>query len=400
MTRRRARLTACISLSVSLALLVASCGSSSPSPASTSPASTSPADSAATSTSPASSAATGSDDVVAGAAFPAARCAANKAAGKITYLTGFDYSASASMVDVFVADAAGYFTDLCLDVEIKPSLSTDNYPLVAANHAQFASAGSFSEVVEFNQQNKASLKALAVEGRVGIDTLIVKHGAITSLADVRGKKIGVKAAITRSVKAMLLEQGLVENKDYDTVQLDGYDPMVHLATPGIIGFPGYKSNEPLQLKAAGAQFDTYDPADYGIPGSFGVIVSDAAFIAAHPTAATDFMRATMRGLHDALADPTAAANVAVGLINAHGNAMSLSPAGEIARWAVESKIVAANSTAAFPAGVPEPQLLTKELTSYAKIGMFNGQTPDYTSALDPLLATVYAADGSVIWPSK
>ena len=34
-------------------------------------------------------------DVVAGEAFPDERCAANEAAGTITYLTGFDYAAAA-----------------------------------------------------------------------------------------------------------------------------------------------------------------------------------------------------------------------------------------------------------------------------------------------------------------
>ena len=45
------------------------------------------------------------------------------------------------------------------------------------------------------------------------------------------------------------------------------------------------------------------PADYDIPGSFGVIYTNASFIETNPTAAEDFMRATMRGLHDAIADP-------------------------------------------------------------------------------------------------
>ena len=43
----------------------------------------------------------------------------------------------------------------------------------------------------------------------------------------------------------------------------------HFAIPEIVGFPGFKSNEPLQLAAAGIPFKLYDPADYDIPGSFG-----------------------------------------------------------------------------------------------------------------------------------
>src|SRR4029078_8826332 len=46
--------------------------------------------------------------------FPADRCEANKAAGKITYLSSFDFSASASIVEVIVAKQKGYFDDMCL----------------------------------------------------------------------------------------------------------------------------------------------------------------------------------------------------------------------------------------------------------------------------------------------
>src|SRR5690606_36392700 len=65
-------------------------------------------------------------EVVDGEPFPEARCAANREAGTITFLTGFDYAATASAIEMLVADEQGYFEDLCLDVEIKPCLSTSN----------------------------------------------------------------------------------------------------------------------------------------------------------------------------------------------------------------------------------------------------------------------------------
>ena len=221
-------------------------------------------------------------DVVAGEPFPADRCEANKAAGTITYLTGFDYAATASIVDVLVAKEKGYFDDMCLDVEIKAGFSVDNYPFIAANDAQFSSAGSFSEVVNYATTNEASFVALAVEGKTGIDALIVKEGQATTLEDLRGSTIGVKGAITTSVAAMLKQAGLTEGADYTTVLIDGFDPKVHIEIPDIVGFPGYKSNEPLQLEAAGIPFTLFDPADYDIPGSFGVLYTNGQFLGRHP----------------------------------------------------------------------------------------------------------------------
>ena len=332
--------------------------------------------------------------------FPADRCEANKAAGKITYLSSFDFSASASIVEVLVAKQKGYFDDMCLDVDLKASFSTENYPLIAANEAQFSSGGSFSEVVDYAGRNDAGFVTLAVDGRTGIDALIVKAGQSADLSDLKGKTIGVKGAITPSVAAMLKKAGLTEGVDYQTALLDGFDPKVHIAIPEIIGFPGFKSNEPLQLEAAGIPFKLYDPANYGIPGSFGVLYTNSTFLKDFPTAAADFMRASMKGLADALADPKGAAQIAVDMINANGNANHLSADGEIARWNVESGLILSSKASPLPYGVPDPTLLTKELNTYADIGLFDGQVPDISTILDDtLVKSLYDDNAKVIWPS-
>jgi NitT/TauT family transport system substrate-binding protein len=373
MTRRA------FSAAVVAAVALAACGADEPSTETTSSAGVSP--------------------VVAGEAFPDDRCAANRAAGTITYLSGFDFAAAASIVEILVADERGYFEQLCLDVEVRSSFTTQNYPEIAAGKAQFASGGSFSEMVDYAIANDAPFVAVAVEGKTGIDALIVKDGAADSLDDLRGSTIGVKGKMTPSVAAMLLGAGLREGDDYRTVLLDGFDPTAHIAIPTIVGFPGYKSNEPNQLTAAGIPYQLFDPADYDVPGSFGVLVSNADWIAAHPTAAQDFMRAAMRGLADAVTDPQAAADIAVGYINANGNAMFLSPDGERARWAVDSRIVT-ETNARTPLGVPEPDLLVAEVTSYADIGLFGGTAPDVGRYVDVrLVAAVYDSSDVVVWPS-
>jgi NitT/TauT family transport system substrate-binding protein len=194
---------------------------------------------------------------------------------------------------------------------------------------------------------------------------------------------------------------LVEGTDYETVNLEGFDPLVHIEVPDIIGFPGFKSNEPKQLEAADIPFKLYDPSNYDIPGSFGVLYTNLTFLAEQPTAAQDFMRATMRGLADAIADPAAAAQVAVDALNASGNALFLSPEGETARWGVESKLVAEGATADAPVGLPLIDELTTEVTEYAAIGLFDGIPPVIDTMVDAsILDGVYDDTGTVIWPAE
>ena len=340
-------------------------------------------------------------EVVAGEAFPADRCAANEAAGTITYLTGFDFAATASIVDIIVAEAEGYYEALCLDVEITPSFSTANYPLIAENDAQFASGGSFSEVVAFADANDAEFVVTAVEGPTAIDSLIVKPGVAAELGDLAGSTIGVKGKLPPSVAAMLATAGLVENEDYETVLLDGFDPTAHIAIESIDGFPGYKSNEPGALERAGIEFDLFDPLSFDIPGSFGIIYGNQQFIDEHPTAAEDFMRATMLGLADAIADPEAAANTAVELINSGGNPNFLSPEGEVFRWTTDAALISELTPAGTGFGVGSVDALQNELDTYAKVGLFGeADTPMATDYLSDILDRIYDADATVIWPAE
>ena len=387
-------------ITVALSVVAVSCGSDSNS----SPAATDGTTAVTTQTdsTTADTVATDGAAVTADAPFPAARCEANKAAGKITYLSSFDFAAAASIVEVIVAKDKGYFDAMCLDVELKASFSTANYPLVAGNEAQFSSGGSFSEVVSFATDNAdADVVALAVEGHTGIDALIVKDGKATKLSDLKGSTIGVKGKITPSVQAMLAKAGLVEGTDYQTVPVDGFDPLVHIALPNIVGFPGYKSNEVGQLDAAGIKYTLFDPAADSIPGSFGIIYTNGTFLKDHPTAVEDFMRATMLGLADAIADPAAASKTALALIDSNGNPNFLSPDGETFRWATEAKLVTDSTPAGSPVGLADAAGLQNEVDAYAAIGLFGGTAPDISKRFNTsVLTSIYDGAGKVIWPSK
>lgn len=337
-------------------------------------------------------------EVVAGEPFPAERCAANRAAGTIAYNSGFDYAAAASIIEVLVAEAAGYYDEMCLDVEFTPSFSVANYPLVAANDVQFASSGSFSELASYAAANDADLVAVTVDGRVSIDSLILKPGTAETLEDLEGVTLGMKGAIPPSVQAMLAQAGLLEGTGYQTVLLDGFDPTAHIAVPDIAGFPGWKSNEPGALERAGIEFDLFDPADYDIPGSFGLIYTNREFLEAHPTAAEDFVRATLKGLNDAIADPTTAATAAFDLVEENGNPNFLTIEGESFRWSTDAALIT-DSAQGNPNGVPVPDDLVAEIAAYDTAGVYPDGAPATDGRWSELAAGLYDESGTVIWPS-
>ncbi len=342
----------------------------------------------------------GTPIVVDGEPFPEERCEANRAAGTVTFLTGFDFAAAASIVEVITADSLGYYDELCLDVEILSSFSTANYPLVAGGQGQFASGGSFSEVVNFALASETDLAVVTVAGRTPIDTLMVKPDDAGSLDDLSGTTIGVKGKLPASIEVMLLQAGLENGSDFDTVLVDGFDPVAHFAIPSISAVPGWKSNEPGRLEREGVPFTAFDPSTAGVPGSFGAIFTTRTFIDEHPTAAEDFVRATLRGLAAAIDDPEMASAAAVDLVEAGGNPNFLSLEGEVFRWAVEAELIASTTPDGEAPGTPDLAGLGAEVTAYGEVAFFGTAgipTPaDHVDA--DLAARVTAADGSVTWP--
>jgi NitT/TauT family transport system substrate-binding protein len=331
-------------------------------------------------------------------AISADRCNQNKAAGKITFLTSFDFSAAASILDVTVAKQKGYFATMCLDVDLKAGFSTTNYPLVAAGQAQMSSAGSFTEIANYAKDG-AQFVGVLDYGKIPIEALLVRDdGKINTLADLKGKTIGVKGDIPPSIVAMLSKAGLQRGVDYKEVQLDGFDPKAHLQQ-AIDALPVYKSNEPGQLDAAGIKYKLFDPAQMAIPGSFGVIYTTPDFLAKHPTAVQDFARASLRGYEDAIADPAGAVKIAIDKINAAGNQAFLTEAGETYRWQQESKAVKDGTPAGQGVGLVDPNLVKAEFDAYAAAKIFPNGEPDPTKVEDAAVAKpLYDASTKLIWP--
>lgn len=330
------------------------------------------------------------------ASFDQERCDANKAVGKITYLSSFDFAASASILDVVVAKSKGYFDALCLDVDLKSGFSTSNYPLIAAGTAQFSSAGSYTEILNYSVDG-ASFVALADYGKTPIEALVVKDPTITDLADLKGTTIGVKGDIPPSIVAMLASAGLVRNTDYEEVLLDGFDPVAQLQGP-IDALPVYKSNEPGTLDAAGVEYGLFDPTALDIPGSFGLIYTSTDFATEHPTVAEDFVRAALKGMEDAIADPAGAVAIALAQINAAGNAYYLTEVGETYRWQQESaEVLKGNPNG--KVGAIDPAVLENEVAAYTQAGIF-ATAPSTEGTYDAdLAANLYDADGKVIFPA-
>ncbi len=337
-----------------------------------------------------------SEGISAGEVGSVERCDANKAAGTITYLSGFDYAASPGILDVLVASELGYFEELCLDVQVLPGFSPGNLALVASGEAQFANAGSLGDVFTTNVNGEADLVAVQQYGKVAIQSLVVPaDSAIESLADLPGTLMGIKGDLPPDIEMMLSIEG-VNRGDFDELEVP-FDPIGGFEL-GIDSLPVYKSNEPRQLDAAGFAYRTFDPTDFGVPSSFGVLATSASFLNDHPTAVQDFIRAASKGFAYAVDNPEDAVTRAVTKIDLGDNQAFLTTESETGRWEVESTLVLESTASGEGPGIPDLTLAGEQAQLLTDIGRFE-ELPAWESmiASEPAAGIYDGVD--LIWPA-
>ncbi|MCS5713374.1 ABC transporter substrate-binding protein [Herbiconiux sp. CPCC 205716] len=364
---KTAPVTALAALSAASVLLLAGCSGSSTASEST------------------ASASAGSDLI------SAERCAENRAAGPITFLTSFGYVASAGLLDVITAKERGVFEDLCLDVTLQPG--SNNAQLVSAGTAQFAGVGSPSDVL-VAIDNGADISGVATYGNtVAITLMTMTDGGPASLADFSGLTAGYKGAIPPQIQAMFLEEG-VDPTTINWVSV-GYDPTI-LPNDQVQALTGYKSNEPLALKAQGFDITEWDPAEYGIESAFNTQIVNNTFKEEHPTAVEDFLRASLYS-YDWINESDA------NLDEALSYAEALSDAGydlesSRARWATEVGLIDESQPDGLPIGGETVEQWTAEADMLVQFDLVKAK-PDVAAAIDPSFIEAIHDGTELIWPA-
>jgi NitT/TauT family transport system substrate-binding protein len=290
-----------------------------------------------------------------GGAISAARCAQNKAAGKITYLSGYQYQASASILEYVAASKLGYFADLCLNVALEPGTgdTSQNAKLLASGQATISPVAE-QDLMEA-RANGIAIVGVSSYSDAGLEVLMTNPD-ITALSQLNGKVVGDKGHFPATVEAMMVKAGV--NWGSLRIVTEGYDPTVlPRRAGGLAALTGFVSNEPNQLRAAGHKVTVWQPVKYGIPSSLGAMAVNPAFAKAHPTAVEDLLRAAIHAYGYCSAS---AAHVAqcVGYAAALAGPTYDQKLNE-AIWTTETQVIKDNPTPGQPLGGIDPANIGK-----------------------------------------
>ncbi|WP_333766830.1 ABC transporter substrate-binding protein [Streptomyces sp. IBSBF 2435] len=332
-----------------------------------------------------------------GSAISAKRCAENKAAGKITYLSGYQYQSSVSILEYVAAAKLGYFKDLCLDVALKPGTgdTAQNTRLLASGRAT-VSAVAEQDIIQA-RANGIDITGVSSYSDAGLDILMTNKD-ITRLTQLDGKVVGHKGYVPAAVEAMLVKAGVT----WDSLKLvkEGYDPSVlPRKQGGLEGLTGFISNEPNQLKAAGRDVTVWQPVDYGIPSSIGAMAVNPAFAAAHPDAVEDVLRGALHA-YGYCSSSQAHITECVGYA-AKLSGPTYDKALNETIWKTETQVVKDNPTPGQPLGGVDPGNVAKLVDMLHQFTIVPAEvTADKARAWfdTSFVSGVYAA-GRLVWPA-
>ncbi len=214
----------------------------------------------------------------------------------------------AEFAGYYMADARGFYEDQGLDVTI-----LEGGPDTPARDQVLNGITTFA-VTSFAEQRALiteGLPTVAVMSAFQIPPLVIfslTESAIAEPADLIGKSVGVTTDYWQTVLQETLAAAGVDETQVTVVRVEP-DQMASLYDGTVDAWLGYAQDEPIKAQIAGHPVTNIFPADFGVGGYEGLIITLQETIDADPEMVRRFVRASFDGWRYAVEHPDEAAAV-------------------------------------------------------------------------------------------
>ncbi len=233
-------------------------------------------------------------------------CGGSVAADKVTLQLNWLHEAE--FVGYYVAKAKGFYDDQGLDVTIE-----EGGPGTPARDRLLSGAADFA-VTSFAEQRdlmKAGKPVLAVMAAFQIPPLVIFSLASSDInqpADLVGKRVGCTTEYWKTVLEQTLTAAGVDPRSVTEVDVTT-DQMELLYSGKVDAWLGYAQDEPIKAVVDGHPVNNIYPADFGIGGYEGLLITQEGTVSENPDLVKRFVAASYRGWRYALEHSDEAAQV-------------------------------------------------------------------------------------------
>jgi NitT/TauT family transport system substrate-binding protein len=212
------------------------------------------------------------------------------------------YIPTVQFAHFYVADKKGYYVEEGINVTFDYNFETDVVQRVAQGTGQFGLASGDSVLLARAQG--LPIVTIATNSQTFPVVFFSKaEQNITTPEDLKGKTVGIPGRFGASyigLLALLYANNIQENEL--NIQEIGFTQAAAVSEDKVQVAAGYGNNEPIQLDQQGIKHNTIRVAD-SFPLASDGIVTNESIIQSNPELARGFVRATLRGMQDVIANP-------------------------------------------------------------------------------------------------
>jgi NitT/TauT family transport system substrate-binding protein len=222
---------------------------------------------------------------------------------------GVGYIPDIQFAPLYVAQSKGFYAEEGLEVEIQYGFEDDFVALAAQGEREFAVA-SGDQIILARAQGLPITYVMKWYQRYPVALVMPTAKGITEPADLAGKKVGLPGFFGASFigwKALVYAAGVDENAV--SVEEIGFTQTAAVQQGLVDAAMVYVANEPNQLRSAGVEVNVIEVSDYIDLVSNGLVAGDK-LLADDPDLVQRMVRATLRGITDAVANPDEAFAIA------------------------------------------------------------------------------------------
>jgi NitT/TauT family transport system substrate-binding protein len=231
---------------------------------------------------------------------PSAPAAGNAEPRAITL--AMPYIPNVQFAHFYTADKKGYYAAEGLKIAFDYNFETDSVKRVAQGDVQFGLASGDSVLLARAQG--LPVVTVATNSQKFPAVFFSKADAnIKTPADLKGKSVGIPGHFGASYIGLLalLYANQMQESDLN-VQDIGFAQVAALTEGKVQVASGYGNNEPVQLEQQGIKVNVIKVADFYPLASDGIIAAEK-LIAEQPDLVRGFVRATLKGMQDVIANP-------------------------------------------------------------------------------------------------
>jgi NitT/TauT family transport system substrate-binding protein len=211
-------------------------------------------------------------------------------------------------IGYYMADVKGFYNDANITVNIKEGgAGIAARDFILDGRADFSIA-SFSEQKNFVKDGKPSVAVMSVFQIPPLVMFALESSGIREPTDIVGKRVGIKNDYWRNIARETLSNAGVDPSKMIEVDVDPSAQNL-LYERKVDVWMGYAHDEPVIAQVAGYKVTNIYPADYGVGGYEGLLLTNNATVSQKPEMVTRFVQASERGLQYALEHPDEAAAI-------------------------------------------------------------------------------------------